>query len=399
MARLRSALATAQVALALTLLAGATVLLASFHRLQQVDLGIRTDGVVTFEVHLPTVRYDAARRAAFQEEFARRLTAIPGVTAAGGISRLPATGSYHPWNARLHTGPLAGTMIDRSRAPLQNRTVSGEALAALGVPVLAGRRFDARDDTGAPGRAVVSATFARTAFPGVPYDGVIGQRITVVVGNRDLKIIGVVGDVALTVYGAPAMVVYHAHAQFAANRNWALTQVVATDRPADQVMTAVREEVARLDPELVVYRPGTMADVVDRGASRERFALVLMGAFAIIALVLAALGLYGVLAYAVRQRSAEIGIRIALGATAAQVRALVFRQAAVVVSVGVAGGLCGALALGRWLDTLAFGIAPSDPRILIASAFILTLVAMFAAWLPARRAARVEPRAAMSDGR
>jgi ABC-type antimicrobial peptide transport system permease subunit len=138
-----------------------------------------------------------------------------------------------------------------------------------------------------------------------------------------------------------------------------------------------------------------MAEVVERGTSRERFALLLMGAFAVIALALAALGIYGVLAYAVRQRSTEIGIRIALGATAGQVRALVFRQAAAVVSLGVAAGLAGALVLGRWLEALTFGIAPSDPRVLMASAVVLALVALGATWLPAQRATRVEPRTAM----
>jgi ABC-type antimicrobial peptide transport system permease subunit len=164
------------------------------------------------------------------------------------------------------------------------------------------------------------------------------------------------------------------------------------------LLSAVRDEVARLDPELVVHRPEPMADVLGRGTSRERFALVLMGAFALLTLALATLGLYGVLAYAVRQRSTEIGIRIALGATAAQVRTLVFRQAVLVVSLGIAVGLAGALVLGRWLAALAFGIAPSDPRILIASAVVLALVAFVAAWLPAQRAARVEPRIAMQEG-
>ncbi|HEX6214900.1 MAG TPA: FtsX-like permease family protein, partial [Vicinamibacterales bacterium] len=155
--------------------------------------------------------------------------------------------------------------------------------------------------------------------------------------------------------------------------------------------------VGRLDPELVVHRPAAMSEVVERGTGRERFALVLMGAFAAIALALAALGLYGVLMYAVRQRSTEIGIRVALGATAAQVRALVFRQAAVVIGLGVSAGLAGALVLGRWLESLAFGIAPSDARILMASAIVLTFVALIAVWLPAQRAARVEPRVAMQE--
>jgi putative ABC transport system permease protein len=396
LARIRGALAAAQLALALTLLAGAAILLASLHRLQQVDLGVRVERVLTFEVHLPTSRYDEAQRASFQEELAGGLETIPGVRAAGGISRLPATGSYHPWNTQIRTGPLAGRTVDRSRFAMQQRVISGNLFAAFGIPLLAGRSFDGRDGAGPPDRAVVSANFAHAAFPGVPYEGVLNQRIAA--GGRELEIIGVVGNVALDVYGAPTMVVYHAHRQFAGNRNWALTQAVAADRSPQELLSAVRREVARLDPELVVHRAATMAEVVDRGTSRERFVLVLMGAFAVIALALAALGLYGVLAYAVRQRSTEIGIRIALGATVGQIRALVFRQAAVVVSLGIAAGLAGALVLGRWLEALAFGIAASDPRILIGSVVVLTLVALIAAWLPAQRATRVAPGIGMQGG-
>lgn len=396
LARSRGTLAAAQVALALTLVAGAGVLLSSFYRLQQVDLGIRVERVLTFEINLPTIRYDTARRTSIQEELATRFETIGGVTAAGGISRLPATGSYHPWAIRILTGPLAGTSINRSRFAIQQRVISGNVFAALGIPLLAGRGFDERDDPGAPGRVVVSANLAHTAFPGMPYDSVLGQRL---VGGRGLEIIGIVGDVALDVYGAPTMVVYRPHRQFADNRNWALTQVVATERSTAELLSAVSREVTRLDPELVVHRPATLTEVVDRGTGRERFALVLMGAFAVIALALAALGLYGVLAYAVRQRSTEIGIRIALGATASHVRGLVFRQAAVVVGLGIVAGLAGALVLGRWLEALAFGIAPSDSRILIASASVLAGVAFVAVWLPAQRAARVEPRMAIQENR
>jgi predicted permease len=395
LARLRGALAAAQVALALTLLAGAAILLAGFARLQQVDLGFRVDRAVALEVHLPTARFDAPRRADVQEELARRFEAIPGVTAAGGISRLPATGNYHPWNTQIRSGPLAGTPLDRARFRLQQRFVSGHAFTALGIPVLAGRVFDARDTAGEPARAVVSANFARTAFPGLPVDAVVGQRIA---GNgQEMPIVGVVGDVALDVYGTPTMIVYRAHRQFAENRNWALTQVVASARPPAEVIAAVREVVRGIDPELIVHRPTPMADVVGRGASRERFALVLMGAFALVSVVLATLGLYGVLSYAVSQRTPELGIRMALGATAAEVRTLVMRQAAGVVIVGIVAGLAGALALGRWLGTLAFGVAPSDPAILGAAVLLLAAVAAVAAWLPARRAARIEPRIAMHE--
>ncbi len=200
--RVRSGLAAAQLALALTLVIGAGVLLASFHRLQQVNLGFRSDGALTFEINLPSARYDADRRAAFQEELASRLRTVTGVIATGAISFLPATGSYHGWNTSIISGPRAGTSVtQRDGFNIQQRTVSGDVFAALEIPVLAGRTFDARDDGRAPSRVVVSANFARTAFPGMAFDAVIGQRIAAG-GRRSLEIIGVVGDVALDVYGA-----------------------------------------------------------------------------------------------------------------------------------------------------------------------------------------------------
>ena len=395
--RLRSGLAAAQLALALALLAGAGVLSVSFYQLTKVDLGFRVDRVLTFDVNLPSVRYDAARRAVFQEDLARRLAAIPGVTGAGGTSRLPATGSFHPWPLYIETGPLAGTRVPQPQDP-QHRTVSGEFFKALSIPVLAGRTFDDRDDASAPMRAVVSANLARIAFPGVPLESVVGQRIAVLGRKNTREIIGVVGDATIDVYGKPTAAIYSAHRQYASNRNWALTHVVATDDAPERVLPAVRAVVAALDPELAVYRAMAMTEVVGRGASRERFALVLMTAFAGVALALAAIGLYGVLAYTVRQRTPEIGIRMALGATGEQVRALVFRQAAHVLGVGLVAGTAGALVMGRWLSSLVFQVSAWDVRILAATALLLTMTALVAAWMPARRAARIQPRIAMQDG-
>ena len=269
---------------------------------------------------------------------------------------------------------------------------------ALAIPVLAGRTFDDRDNAGAPTRAVVSANFARTAFPGMPLEDVVGQRIAVLARKNQREIIGVVGDVSVDVYGMQRSGVYSAHRQFAANRNWALTQVIATDGAPERILPAVRAAVAAMDPELVVHRAAAMTELAGRGVGRERFALVLMGAFAGVSLALAALGLYGVLAYTVRQRTAEIGIRIALGASAAQVRGLVLRQAILVVGVGIIVGIGGALALGRWLSSLLFHTSPWDLRILAATAVLLSVTGMVAAWLPARRASRVEARIAMQEG-
>jgi putative ABC transport system permease protein len=395
--RLRSGLAAAQLAIALPLLVGAGVLLASFQRLQQVDLGFRVPQVVTFEVNLPSARYDAGKRARFQEQLADQLQAISGVTRAGGISRLPATGSYHPWGTRIDSGPLAGTWVSRALGiNIQQRTVSGELFEALAIPLLAGRTFDARDDASAPARAVVSANFAAQAFPGMPLDSVVGQRVAPL--GQPREIIGIVGDVAFDVYGALTLVVYHAHRQFAANRNWALTQVVASELPPERILAAARAAVSALDPELVVHRPAPMSEVVGRGVSRERFTLVLMGTFAGVSLLLAAIGLYGVLAYGVRQRTTEIGIRMALGATAAQVRALVLRQAALVVGMGLVVGIAAAWILGRWLSSLVFETSPWDARIVLATVSLLTITSLVSALVPALRASRVEPGIAMQEG-
>jgi ABC-type antimicrobial peptide transport system permease subunit len=207
----------------------------------------------------------------------------------------------------------------------------------------------------------------------------------------------VVGDVTLNAHGTPAPTVYHAHRQFAANRNWALTQVVATELPGERILPAVRAEVTAMDPELVVYRAAPLDEVVGQGVGRERFALVLMGAFAAVALVLAGVGLSGVLAYSVRQRTQEIGIRMALGATAGQVRNLVLRQAAVVIGIGLVAGIGGALAIGRWLSSLLYETSPRDPLVLLATVLLLTVVALLAAWLPAWRASRVEPKIAIQE--
>jgi predicted permease len=394
--RLRNVFATAQIALTLALLTSAGVLSVSFYQLMKVDLGFDAAGALTFEISLPEARYgDPVRRASFQDEVMQRLTTIPRVRAAGATSRLPATGSLHPWPVTIETGPLAGTRL-KDAGQTQHRTVAGELFEALSIPMLAGRDFDDRDDTSVPMRAVVSASVARNAFPGMPFQHVVGQRIRVLVGGIR-EIIGVVGDVTIDVYGKPTAVVYTSHRRLAANRNWELTYVLSTEGPPADALPAIRAVVAGMDAELVVHRAAPLADVIGRGTSRERFALILIGAFAVVSLTLATIGLYGVLAYSVRQRTPEIGIRMALGATAGEVRSMVFRQAAVVLSVGLVFGTAGALVLGRWLSALLFQVSPWDLRVFTGTTLLLIATALFATWLPARRAAKVQPKLAMQE--
>ena len=392
--RLRSGLAAAQFALALALLAGAGVLGLSFYRLMNVPLGFRADNILTFDLNLPNARYDAERRAMFHETLAQQLAGIPGVIAAGATSRLPTTGSVNPWPLAIESGPLAGTSVQEN-AWREHRTVSGGYFNALAIPVLAGRTFDERDDAAAPMRAVVSANLARIAFPGMPLESVVGQRIRVLNRRGGREIIGVVGDVTINAYGKPTGAVYSSHRQFAANRNWALTYAVSTTGVPEHFLPAIRRVVAALDPELVVHRAAPMAKVVGRGTSRQRFALILVGTFASVCVALAALGLYGVLAYAVRQRTAEIGVRLAIGASAAHIRALVLRQAAAVLGLGIVLGVAGAIVLGRWLSSLLFQTNAWDPRVILATAVLLSITGVLAAWLPARRAARIAPTIAI----
>jgi predicted permease len=386
---LRSALVVAQVALAFMLLAAAGVLLASLQRLREVPLGVRSANIVTFELNLPAARYDSTARARFREQYAEALEHLPGVRAAGGISRLPATGAFNTWGTTALTGPLAGESGESREGSVnaEQRVVSGDYFRAVGVPLLQGRLFDAHDDVHAPHRVVVSRSLAERLYPGTDP---LGQRLFT--GDSDAEIIGVVGDVALDAEGHDAEYVYHAHRQFAGDRNWALTQVVSTTIPPEEVLPAIRRATAELDPQLVVYRPTTLEAAIGRGTAQRLFTLRVLLAFAAVALFLAALGLFGVLSYSVRLRSRELGIRMALGAESGAIRGMVIRQGLVLASIGIAMGLVGAMASSRLLASLVFEVSALDPRVLGAVALLMATVAALAAYLPARHATSLDPR-------
>jgi predicted permease len=383
--RTRQWLVVSQVALAFVLLVGAGLLIASLQRLRSVDIGVTPKGVLTFELHLPDARYDSVARARFYDEVAVRLAALPGVRAAGAVSRLPVTGPFHSWGARAASGTLVGT--EQAGTEADQRVITGGYFAAVGIPLIDGRVFDARDDASAPVRVVVSRSLAARLYPG---EKAVGQRIRV--AGVDREIIGVVGDVATDGEGRLRHYVYHAHRQFAGNRNWALTQVVRGSGSPDALQPAVREAIAQMDPQLVVYKPQPLAEVIGEGESQRVFTLRLLTTFAGVALGLAALGLFGVLSYGVRLRSREFGIRMALGADRGLIRRMVLREGLLVTAIGTGIGLLGAVAMSRLLTSLVFGISALNPVVMASAAAFMGVVAAAAAYLPAYRATAVEPR-------
>jgi putative ABC transport system permease protein len=386
--RLREWLVVAQVALALVLLVGTGLLISSLRHLHDLDLGIRSAGVGTFELHLPAARYDSTARAQFYDDLPSRIEAIPGVVAAGGISRLPVTGSYHTWGTTAKTGPLANTR--RGNIGANQRVIAGDYFRAMHIPLIAGRVFDAHDDATAPSRAVVSKTLVNELFPGT---NPIGQTIRT--AGRDYEIIGVVGDVALDNEGTERPYVYHAHRQFAGDRNWSLTQVVETSSAVPDLDERVRKLVQSLDPALVVYKPMLLDDVIGRGEAERVLTARILAAFAGISIVLAALGLFGLLSYGVRLRAREFGIRMALGAHAASIRSMVMRQAVVVTAIGLLFGVAGAAGASKLMTSVLFHVRPLDPVVVLGATTLLASVALVATLLPARRATSVEPRSVL----
>ena len=387
-ARFRQVLVVSQIALALVLLTGAGLLLRSFERLADVNLGLRAENVLTFQVNLPAGRYsEPERRAAFHVAFQDRLAAIPGVKAAGAVSRLPVTGTYHTWtNGRTDRPENANVGADQ-------RVVEGRFFEALGIRVLRGRTFSAQDGA-TPRQVVINDRLARTLFPD---EDPIGRRLRV--SGGEAEIIGVVADVAVAARASTPAIVYHLHRQFAANRNWALTEVVSSDVPAGRLVDDIRRELHAIDPALVLYQPRMLADIIGRGIVQERFALVVVAAYAILALTLAAVGLYGVLSYSVSRRQREMGIRLALGAPTSAVRALVVREGAAIALVGALVGLAGAFATTRALGTLLYGITARDPMTFAVAAAVLIAIALLASWIPARTATRIDPiQALRGDG-
>ena len=385
--RIRTVLVATQVGLALVLLIGAGILIKSFTALQGQDFGFDSSDLLTFEVHLPDARYeDPVLRVDFHQEFHERLRAIPGVEAVAATSWLPAAGPYHDWGYRYED---ADGELQWEGA--QMRIIEGDYFETMGIPLLAGRTFNAGDGEDSPPVMIISETAARIASPDTDP---IGQQFYSADTVR--MVVGVVPDVAYDARGSRKSKVYIPHTEYGDDRNWALVQAVKT-KSGLGVLPQIRRELDAIDPELVIYRARTMERVLGRHMESERFALTLMGIFAGVALLLAAIGVYGILSYSVSQRTREFGIRMALGATTGAVRRRVLVQGATLAGIGLLTGLVGAFWLSQLMKSLVFGVSVTDPVIFGLVTLCLALVAMAAGYVPARRATRVTPMQALRE--
>ena len=389
--RALASLVVAEVALSLVLLTGAGLLIRSFIRLQNIDPGFRPEGVLTARVSLGAARYPTGKDAAtFFTNALSRIQQLPGVQNAAGISFLPLAG---PGMATSFYRTDLPTPADGEQATTEVRPITPNYFRTMGIPQLAGRDFTEGDNEGAPLVAVVSEGLVRRMYPG---DNPLGKRLQVSIGRPEgmhVEIVGVVGDVKFASLDAETRpAVYLPHPQIPIGL---MTYVVRTQMDPLSLTNSVATAVRSIDPELPLADVQTMDGVVNATLARARTVSVLLTSFALIALILAGVGVYGVMAYSVSQRTQEIGVRMALGATVQSVFRLVLGQALKLVVVGVVAGLVVAAMLTRLLETLLFETEPLDPVTFALTAVVLMIVATFASYVPARRGMRIAPTEAL----
>ncbi len=387
--RLRSALVVAEVALSLTLLAGAGLLFRSFLRLQEVETGFRTSGVLTMRIALPEQKYSKPELTrVFYRQLLENIRTLPGVDAVGAVNGLPLSGTG--WSGTTTVDTQAVQPQDASPEADQ-RPVEPGYFEAMGIPLLSGRHFDQRDTPTSEPVAIIDETMAKTYWP---KEDPIGKRIKQ--GPRSSSgpwrtIVGVVRHVRYRTLESPSRVeLYWPYDQ----TRFALgTMSLAVHTTSDPRMLAqvIQRQVLALDPDQPVYRIRTMQELVAESMARRRLSMALLGIFAGVALVLAAVGIYGVMSYTVAQRSHEVGIRMALGAGSVEVVRLVLGQSVWLTLGGILAGLAGSLFLTNFLSSLLFNVKATDPATFAGVAAILLVVALIASFLPAYRATRVDP--------
>jgi putative ABC transport system permease protein len=388
--RLRSALVITEVALSFVLLIGAGLMMKSFIRLIGTDPGFNPANVLTMELTLPYAKYgEASQRENFYRQLLERIESLPGVESAGAVNHLPLGGS-NTSSSFLVEGfpePPPGQDVDG-----RLRVCSPHYFQALGMTLLEGRAFTDQDRTGSQPVVIVNKTLAQRYWPN---GSAIGKRIRFTgdqARNPWMQIVGVVRDVKHELNLEVVPEYYLPHAQDA----WGEMILASRTRgEPDALAAAIRAEVSKLDKDQPVSRIRTMEQVSADSTMLQRHSVSALGVFAALALLLAAIGLYGVMSYTVTQRTNEIGIRIALGANPRDVLKLVIAQGMALVSIGMAVGLIASLGLTRLIETLLFKVKPTDIFTFSVSAALLAIVALLACWIPARRAAKVDPMVAL----
>jgi len=386
----RTGLTVAETALAMLLLVGAGLMVKSLLRLTHVDPGLHADRVLTMSVVVSSVRHPTSEaRAAYRDALLERLGALPGVVAVGGSKTLPLHGGGERYGFTI-----PGRASDAGAPPMtETYIVTPGYFAALGIPVLRGRAFTAADRPSAdaagsmPG-VVVNRSFARRYWPGVDP---VGK--TLALGNTTIPVIGVVGDVRNDgLADAPTAAVYAPISVFSRSH---LSLFLRTAGDPLALIGPARRAIRSLDPEQTITDVTTVDALVSTSVAQPRFFTVLVALFAGLALGLSAVGLYGVLAFNVQERTRELGIRIALGAERDRVLAMVFRESMALTGGGLAVGAVGAVLLTRLLASQLYGVSPTDPATFVASAIVLALVAAGASTIPARRATQIDPMEAL----
>ncbi|MEO7725499.1 MAG: FtsX-like permease family protein, partial [Chthoniobacterales bacterium] len=349
--------------------------------------------VLVTSLALPGAKYKDQQRPEFFRRLVQRLEVLPGVQAVGGGINLPLGASnYDIGRAFIPEGrPLT---VDESKNGSFS-AITGDYFRALQIPLIAGRNFDARDTATSPKTGIVNETVAKRHF-GSPQKA-LGKRLTIWRDEQFLReIVGVVGDTRTSsLLEEGGAQIYVPHAQ---DTNWNfIAMVIRTAGDPAALAPALRREVLALDKDQPVYNVRVMDEVVANSIGAQRFSMQLFAVFAIAALLLAAVGIYGVMAYSVTQQTREIGIRMALGAQKSDVLTMIIRQGMTLALVGLIAGMIGALALTRLLASLLFGVAASDPATFATLSLLLLLVAFLACYLPARRAAKMNPVAALAQ--
>ncbi len=385
--RMRNALIVAEVALSLILLVGAGLLIKSFWRLQQVEPGFDPRNLLSVEITLPSAKYgEREQSVAFYQQMLERVKSLPGVQAAAIVNHPPFSGRRTNNSFHIEGRPESANPSDRPRADY--RTISPDYFQTMKIPILRGRVFTERDAADAPNVAIISRTCAELYWPD---EDSLGRRIKVM-GNW-MTVVGVVGDVkqsGLDFAAAPHIYVPTWQTP------WLRVGLLA--RTAAEPLSfapALRRQIQAVDRDQPIYNIHTMEDLINESVSLRRLNMLLLGAFAFIALALAAVGIYGVIAYAVTQRTQEIGIRMALGAQKRDVLKLVLLQGLLLTLAGVAVGLLASFGLTRLMTKLLYEVSATDPLTFIVIAFLLIAVALLACWFPARRATKVDPLTAL----